>query len=82
MPSLKGLACVSLLTLAIVAPSAFAQSGDTAPSPPTVSPANPSAAPANGLSGKGARKHRHHRRKASSSPQSQGQPSAASSDPH
>jgi hypothetical protein len=69
MPPLKGLACVSLLTLAIAAPPAFAQSSDTTPAPrsPTTAPANPSAAPADQT--QGTQKHRKHRSRSSSSGQ-------------
>jgi hypothetical protein len=75
MPSLKGLACVSLVTLAIAAPPAFAQSSDTTPAPrsPTTSPANPSAAPTD--QSQGTHKHRKHRSRSSSS----GQPAATPS---
>jgi hypothetical protein len=75
MPPLKGLACVSLLTLAIAAPSAFAQSnGGAAPAPsaPTISPNNPSTAPGDQQSGQKTHKHRHRSR----SPSATGQPSA------
>jgi len=75
MPPLKGLVCVSLLTLAIAAPSAFAQSGSgtsPAPSPPTISPANPSTTPGDQQSG---HKHRKHRSRSTT----QGQPGAAPS---
>ena len=54
MPPLKGLACVSLLTLAIAAPQAFAQSNSgtvPAPNAPTISPTNPSTAPGDQQSG-------------------------------
>jgi hypothetical protein len=74
MPPLKGLACVSLLTLAIAAPSAFAQSsGGTAPtpSPPTISPTNPSTAPSDQQSGQKTGKHKRRSRSTSAT----GQPS-------
>jgi hypothetical protein len=74
MPPLKGLACVSLLTLAIAAPSAFAQSsGGTTPVPsaPTISPSNPSTAPGDQQSDQKTRKHRHRSRSSSAT----GQPS-------
>jgi hypothetical protein len=79
MPPLKGLACVSLLTLAIAAPQAFAQSNNgTAPAPsaPTISPSNPSTAPGDQQSGQKTRKHRHRSRSTSAT----GQPGAAPSD--
>ena len=75
MPSLKGLACVSLFTLAIAAP-AFAQTNDgsTPPSrPPTISPANPSTAP--GDQQTAPRKHHRRSRKSSTT---QGQPASPS----
>jgi len=81
MPPLKGLACVSLLTLAIAAPSAVAQSNNgTAPAPsaPAISPTNPSTAPADQPSGQGTRQHK---RRSRSSSATQGQPSTAPSDP-
>src|SRR5216683_2859883 len=81
MPRLKGLACVSLLTLAIAAPSAFAQSnGGNAPAPsaPTISPTNPSTAPGDQQSGQGTRKHKRSR----NSSATQGQPTTAPSDQH
>ena len=80
MPPLKGLACVSLLTLAIAAPSAFAQSSNgtaPAPSPPTISPTNPSTAPGNQQSGQKTGKHR---RRSQNSSATQGQPSTTPSD--
>jgi hypothetical protein len=79
MPPLKGLACVSLLTLAIAAPQAFAQSNNgTAPAPnaPTISPTNPSTAPGDQQSGQKTRKHRHRSRSSSAT----GQPGTAPSD--
>ena len=73
MPPLKGLACVSLLTLAIAAPSAFAQTSVPAPSgSPTTSPGNPAATSTDQQSG---HKHRKHRSRSTT----QGQPGAASS---
>lgn len=75
MPPLKGLACVSLLTLAIAAPSAFAQSGSgtsPAPSPPTISPANPSTTPGDQQSGQKTGKHKRRSRSTSAT----GQPNA------
>jgi hypothetical protein len=81
MRPLKGLACVSLLTLAIAAPSAFAQSnGGTAPVPsaPTISPTNPSTAPGDQQSGQKTGKHRHRSRNSSAT----GQPSTTPSDQH
>jgi hypothetical protein len=72
MPPLKGLACVSLLTLAIAAPSAFAQSSNgPAPSPPTISPTNPSTAPSDQQSGQKTGKHKRRSRSTSAT----GQPS-------
>ena len=71
MPPLKGLACVSLLTLAIAAPSAFAQTSVPAPSgSPMTSPGNPAATSTDQQSG---HKHRKHRSKSST----QAQPGAA-----
>ena len=78
MPSLKGLACVSLLTLAIAAPPALAQSNDTSPRTPTTTPSNPSATPADQQSGQQKRKHR--RSRGTSAPQ--GQTNPAPSDQH
>jgi hypothetical protein len=80
MPPLKGLACVSLLTLAIAAPQAFAQSSDTAPPAPgssTTSPSNPSTAPGAQQSGQKTGKHR---RRSQNSSATQGQPSTTPSD--
>jgi hypothetical protein len=62
MPSLKGLACVSLFTLAVAAP-AFAQTGDANPPPPrspVTSPANPSTSSGDQSNTQKPRKH--HRR--------------------
>ena len=81
MPPLKGLACVSLLTRAIAAPQAFAQSNSgtvPAPNAPTISPTNPSTAPGDQQSGQRTRKHRHRSRNSSAT----GQPGAAPSDQH
>ena len=75
MPPLKGLACVSLLTLAIAAPSAFAQSnGGTTPAPsaPTISPTNPPTAPGDQQSGQKTGKHKRRSRSTSAT----GQPNA------
>jgi hypothetical protein len=73
MPSLKGLACVSLFALAIASPPALAQSNDTAPRAPTTMPGNPSAAPADQPSGQ--QKHKHRRRSGgTSAPQGQTNP--------
>jgi hypothetical protein len=69
---LKGLACVSLLTLAIATPSAFAQSnGSTTPAPsaPTISPTNPSTAPGDQPSSQKTRKHKHRSRSSSATGQ-------------
>jgi hypothetical protein len=77
MPSLKGLACVSLLTLAIATP-AFAQTNDTtppAPRAPATMPANPSATPADQQATPKARQHHRRSRKSSAT---QGQPGATS----
>ena len=73
MPSLKGLACVSLLTFAIASPPALAQSNDTAPHAPTIMPGNPSTAPADQQSGQQKRKHRR-RSRGTSAPQGQTNP--------
>jgi hypothetical protein len=74
MPSLKGLACVSLFALAVITP-AFAQSGDT-PAPasrvPTISPTNPSAQPGDQQNSPKVRKH--HRRSRNRSAIQQSQP--------
>jgi hypothetical protein len=77
MPSLKGLACVSLFALAITAPPVLAQSITTAPSAPTMMPGNPSTAPADQQSGQQKRKHRR-RSRGTSAPQ--GQTNSAPSD--
>jgi hypothetical protein len=71
MPPLKGLACVSLLTLAIAAPSAFAQSNNgaaPASGAPTISPSSPSTAPGD-QSGQKTHKHRHRSRSTSATGQ-------------
>jgi hypothetical protein len=73
MPSLKGLACVSLFALAIAAPPALAQSNDTPPRAPTTMPGNPSAAPTDQQSGQQKRKHGR-RSRATSAPQGQTNP--------
>ncbi len=73
MPSLKGLACVSLFALAITASPALAQSNDTPPRAPTTMPGSPSAAPADQQSGQQKRKHRR-RSRGMSAPQGQTNP--------
>jgi hypothetical protein len=74
MPSLKGLACVSLLTLAIAAPSAFAQSTDSnAPPPraPATGSGNPAMTPGDQQPGQNTRKQRPHRSRKATTPQAQ-----------
>jgi hypothetical protein len=78
MPSLKGLACVSLFTLAIAAP-AFAQSNGSTPAAPpasTVSPGNSSATPGDQQSTPKAQRVHRRGRKSSTS---QGQPTTSPS---
>jgi len=76
MPSLKGLACISLLTLAIAAPPALAQSNDTTPRAPTTMPGTSSATPADQQTGQ--QKHKHHRRsRTTATPQGQANPAAS-----
>ena len=73
MPSLKGLACVSLFTLAVATP-AFAQSSDTNPPSarvPTISPNGSSTAPGDQQTSPKARKHHRRSRKPSTTQQSQ-----------
>jgi hypothetical protein len=72
MPSLKGLACVSLLALVIAAPSAFAQSTDNnAPPPrtPATGSGNPAVTP--GDQQPGQTKQRPRRSRKASTPQGQ-----------
>ena len=81
MPSLKGLACVSLLTLAIAAPSAFAQSTDnnaTPPRAPATGSGNPAVTPGDQQPGQTTRKQRPHRSRKASPPQ--GQPTTSPTD--
>jgi len=73
MPSLKGLACVSLFALAITASPALAQSNDTPPRARTTMPGSPSAAPADQQSDQQKRKHRR-RSRGTSAPQGQTNP--------
>ena len=81
MRPLKGLACVSLLTLAIAAPSAFAQTngiGIRLLNGGLLTRANPSTAPGNQQSGQKTGKHRHRSRNSSAT----GQPGTTPSDQH
>jgi len=74
MPSLKGLACVSLLTLAVVSPAVAQPGGSNQPSTqvPTISPNGSMATPGDRQNAPKTRKHRH-RSRGTSAPPSQSQ---------